>query len=57
VILAAGIASPVRFSHDAAAMTRTGPARSVKGITGAIASNTPLLHRARMLRSFITEIP
>jgi hypothetical protein len=55
VILAAGIVRPASFSHDPAALTRTGPARSAKGITGANASHTHLLHRARLLRTFITE--
>src|SRR6266849_3949328 len=41
VMLAAGIASPTRLSHDPAAMTRTGAARSAQGSTAAIASNTP----------------
>jgi hypothetical protein len=55
VILAADIVRPERFSHDPAAMTGTGPERNAKGITGADASQTPLLHRARLLRTFITE--
>jgi hypothetical protein len=55
VILAAGIATPARVSHDPAAAAGTGPVRSAKEIAGAVASVNPLRHRARIVRSFIAE--
>jgi hypothetical protein len=54
VILAPGIATPARFSHDGAAETRTRAPSSVSRMPAAVATDARL-RRARILRNFIAD--